>query len=90
MVDWWRGAGLHGCDQLAVTVWAMSMIGSLYDYRSPIKDSAPATLPPLGEPVTERLVFILVDGLREDTALDSAVMPNLARLAFRGGICHDS
>ncbi len=31
--------------------WAMSMIGSLYDYRSPIKDSAPATLPPLGEPV---------------------------------------
>ncbi len=60
--------------------WAMSMIGSLYDYRSPIKDSAPAVLPPLGKPATGRLVFILVDGLREDTALDAAVMPNLAGL----------
>jgi hypothetical protein len=60
--------------------WAMSMIGSLYDYRSPIKDTAPAVLPPLGNPATGRLVFILVDGLRKDTALDAEVMPNLAGL----------
>ena len=60
--------------------WAMSMIGSLYDYRSPIKDAAPAALPPLGNPATGRLVFILVDGLRQDTALDAEVMPNLAGL----------
>ena len=60
--------------------WAMSMIGSLYDYRSPIKDTAPAVLPPLGNPATGRLVFILVDGLRQDTALDAEVMPNLAGL----------
>ena len=64
--------------------WAMSMIGSLYDFRSPIKDSPPATLPPLGESATERLVFILVDGLRVDTALDAAVMPNLAKLRSQG------
>ena len=60
--------------------WAMSMIGSLYDYRSPIKDTAPAVLPPLGNPATGRLVFILVDGLRQDTALDAEVMPNLGGL----------
>ena len=60
--------------------WAMSMIGSLYDYRSPIKDAAPAVLSPLGNPATGRLVFILVDGLRQDTALDAEVMPNLGGL----------
>ncbi len=64
--------------------WAMSMIGSLYEYRSPIKDSAPAVLPPMGNPATGRLVFILVDGLREDTALDAVVMPNLAGLREMG------
>jgi hypothetical protein len=64
--------------------WAMTMIGSLYDYRSPIKDAAPAVLPPLGNPATGRLVFLLVDGLREDTAMDAAVMPNLAGLREGG------
>lgn len=64
--------------------WAMSMIGSLYDYRSPIKDTAPAVLPPLGHPATGRLIFILVDGLRKDTALDAEVMPNLAGLREAG------
>jgi hypothetical protein len=83
---WGLVIGVLICTGVIATgyAWAMNMIGSLYDYRSPIKDSAPASLPSLGKPVTERLVFILVDGLRKDTALNAALMPNLARLRSEG------
>ena len=63
---------------------AMGIIGSLYSFRSPLKDSPPKTLQPLGDPLTGRLVFVLVDGLRADTALDGDMMPNLAELRSQG------
>ena len=79
-------AGVLAC--LGVIVigyfWAFAIIGSLYDFRSPLKDSAPKPLQPLGSPATQRLIFILVDGLRMDTAENKKVMPNLAALRERG------
>jgi len=79
-------AGVLAC--LGVIVigyfWAFAIIGSLYDFRSPLKDSAPKPLQPLGNPATQRVIFILVDGLRKDTSENELVMPNLAELRQNG------
>jgi hypothetical protein len=79
-------AGVLAC--LGVIVigyfWAFSMIVSLYDFRSPLKDSAPKPLQPLGSSATQRVIFILVDGLRKDTAEKETVMPNLTALREKG------
>jgi len=57
---------------------------SLYAYRSPLHDRPPAPGQPLGDPLTRRVVWVLVDALREDTALQPGVMPFLAELRQRG------
>ncbi len=70
---------------------ATGLLESLYAYRSPL----PATIGPQAvttaaptTPATPRLarkvVAVLVDGLRVDTAADTAVMPFLAELRSRG------
>jgi hypothetical protein len=61
-------------------LWATGLIDSLYAYRSPLQEHAPAPGNPLGEPVTERLVFVLIDGLRLDTSMKRGVMPFLNEL----------
>ena len=60
--------------------WATAVMDSLYAFRSPLADSPPTTNIDLGEPLTDRLVVILVDALREDTSLDAEVMPFLDSL----------
>lgn len=64
--------------------WATSMIDSLYAFRSPIKATPPAPGARLGAPITRRVVFVLIDGLRYDTSLKTDVMPTLARLRPQG------
>jgi hypothetical protein len=64
--------------------WATAAIDSLYAFRSPLKDNPPAPGEALGNPLTRRVVFVLIDGLRKDTADDSQVMPFLAKLRDQG------
>lgn len=64
--------------------WAMGMFSSNYDYRSPLKNNPPAPGAALGAPSTDRVVIVLVDGLRVDTAANAAVMPELNKLRNQG------
>jgi hypothetical protein len=69
-------------------LWAIGLIDSLYAYRSPLSENPPqASLTPIGDPAerpTQRVVFILVDALRADTAADPQVMPFLNHLRKQG------
>ncbi len=60
--------------------WATAIMDSLIEFRSPLADNPPVAGEPVGEPLTERVVIILVDALREDTALNPEVMPYLDEL----------
>jgi len=60
--------------------WATALIDSNFDYRSLLKESPPKPGEKLGDPSTQRLVFVLVDALRYDTSLESDVMPTLSHL----------
>src|SRR5512143_3810416 len=64
--------------------WAASAITSLFDYRSPLRDTPPAPAQPLGQPLTRRVVYVLIDALRDDTSLQANVMPYLNELRSRG------
>lgn len=64
--------------------WATAAIDSLYAFRSPLAQNPPAPDPAPGNPLTRRVVFVLIDGLRYDTANDAAVMPFLAELRAQG------
>ncbi len=63
---------------------ATALIDSFNHYRSPLKDQAPADLPPASEALTRRVVWVLIDALRYDTAMNTAVMPTLASLRESG------
>jgi len=63
-----------------VGLWAFQMIDSIYTYRSPIATMPPTPGEPLGTPITRRLVFVLIDGERLDTSLNTQVMPTLNHL----------
>ncbi len=64
--------------------WATGIMDSLYAYRSPLRDSPPAPGQALGDPITRRVVFVLVDALRVDTASQPDVMPFLNELRQQG------
>jgi hypothetical protein len=68
----------------AAYLWATSLMDSVYEYRSPLQNNPPTPRQPLGEPLVQRVVFVLIDGLRLDTSLQSDVMPNLADLRQQG------
>jgi hypothetical protein len=65
-------------------IWSNTLINSIYAYRSPLHNHPPAPGKPLGNPLSRRVVFILVDALREDTSLKSDVMPFLNELRQKG------
>ncbi len=79
-------AGLVFCLVLAVAAYflATAMLDSVYGYRSPLKDTPPRPGSVLGQPATRRVVFVLIDGLRYDTALRTEIMPNLDKLRQQG------
>jgi hypothetical protein len=64
--------------------WATGSISSAYAYRSLLKDTPPPAGVPLGDPATNRVVIVLIDGLRYDTSLKTDVMPFLAELRKHG------
>ena len=69
--------------------WATAIMDSLYDFRAPltatVADSATSPKPaPPATALARRVVMVLVDGLRVDTAADTAVMPYLAQLRAKG------
>jgi hypothetical protein len=68
----------------AAALWAAGLMGSLAAYRSPLWATPPAPGQSTGSPLTRRVVVILVDALREDTALRAEVMPTLNALRGQG------
>lgn len=65
-------------------VWATSLIDSLYAYRSPLQNSAPVPGPSVGDPLSRRVVFVLIDALRYDTSIQASMMPFLNELRSQG------
>lgn len=74
------------CLAIAVVayIWATGMMDSMYAYRSPLATQPPAPGAPSGDALTRRVVFVLIDGLRTDTAADPQVMPFLNELRSNG------
>lgn len=68
----------------AAYFWATGLFASLEAYRSPLHGHPPAAGARLGPPATRQVVFVLIDALREDTALDAGVMPTFDRLRRQG------
>jgi len=56
----------------------------MFAYRSPLKDLPPAPGAPLGQPLSSRVVLVVVDALREDTSRKPDVMPFLNQLRGQG------
>ncbi len=65
-------------------LWATSLMNSLYAFRSPLADITVKAGQPIGAPLARRVVSIMIDGLRVDTAANPAVMPFLNNLRTRG------
>jgi predicted AlkP superfamily pyrophosphatase or phosphodiesterase len=64
--------------------WATGMIGSLMAYRSPLANTPPAPGEAVGQPMTRKVVIVLMDALRLDTSENTAVMPFLSELRTQG------
>jgi hypothetical protein len=79
-------APLAVCLALAVgaLLWASALMDSLFAYRSPLRTTPPQPGTGSGMRTTRRVVFILVDALREDTSLKPEVMPYLNQLRRQG------
>ncbi len=60
--------------------WANALMDSLMEYRSPLAEDPPVAGQASGEALTRRVVIVLVDALREDTSLDTEIMPYLNKL----------
>jgi hypothetical protein len=65
-------------------LWAVRLMDSVYAYRSPLHSAPPLVQEPLGHAISQRLIIILVDGLRDDTSHDEELMPYLAALREKG------
>jgi hypothetical protein len=78
--------GICACLLIAIGayVWTSRLMDSVYAYRSLLHAAPPAPGEPLGAPATGRVVFVLIDALREDTSLKPDVMPFLNELRGRG------
>ena len=63
---------------------ATALIESVYAYRSPLHNQPPQTGEVVGPPLTHRVIMVLIDALRADTATDVQVMPVLNRLRSQG------
>jgi hypothetical protein len=82
----WLIIGVVGCLVFAAIgyFWATGLMDSVFNYRSPLQNSPPTPGAPLGTQLTRRVIIVLVDALRTDTALDSQVMPYLNELRSQG------
>jgi hypothetical protein len=82
----WFVFGLIGLALLAIGgfFWVINLMGSAQSYRSPLSNTPPAPGQGLGAPITRRVVIVLIDALRYDTSLNTAVMPFLNELRKQG------
>lgn len=64
--------------------WATRLMDSVYEYRSPLHNSAPNRGDRIGSPLTQSLVIVLIDGLNYETSIDAKTMPYLNQLRPRG------
>ncbi len=64
--------------------WATAMVDAIYAYRSPISSTTSPFIESTSEPLTRRVVIVLVDALRLDTADDKEIMPFLNQLRESG------
>lgn len=78
--------GVIACLAIAALAyfWVNAKMDSLYAYRSPLAEKPPAPIAPANPALTGRVVFVLVDALRVDTALKPEMMPFLAELRAQG------
>lgn len=64
---------------------ATTMVDSIYAYRSPLSQEPPKSEEAIvADPITNRVVIVLVDALRLDTSLDEQVMPVLNQIRSQG------
>jgi hypothetical protein len=84
----WLIIGVIACVLIAVIAyfWTTSLMDSIFSYRSPLHNTPPSPGQPIGPPLTGRVVFVLIDALREDTSRRSDVMPFLNELRSRGAV----
>ena len=64
--------------------WTAGLMDSMLEYRSPLKDNPPAPGEAIGQSMTRKVVFVLIDALREDTSRKTDVMPFLNELRSQG------
>jgi len=60
------------------------MMDSMFTYRSPLVENPPAAGAELDQPLTRKVIIVIVDALRYDTSLNTAVMPLLNDLRMQG------
>ena len=63
---------------------ALELMDNLYEYRSPISEDKLVPGRSFGDPMGERVVFVLIDALRYDTTQKTEVMPFLNQLRTQG------
>lgn len=83
----WFLWGILGCLFVAggSYFWATSLMAGAQAYRSPLVSRSPEPAMPLNlPPLTRRVVFVLIDALRYDTAAKLEVMPFLNELRSQG------
>lgn len=78
--------GISACLVIAAGayLWTSHLMDSVCAYRSPLHSTPPEPGQPLGAPLTRRVVFVLIDALRDDTSRRPEVMPFLNELRGRG------
>lgn len=64
--------------------WGTASTESYFSFQSPLHDKPMQTGEALGRPSTRRLIWVLIDGLRYDTSLDSKLMPVFNQLRSNG------
>jgi len=71
-------------------LWASTLMESLYNYRSPISKTPPTPGESTGDRITSKIIIVLIDALRVDTANNSDVMPFINKMKEESawGIMH--
>jgi hypothetical protein len=87
-----HAVGITCCIFFAVSgyIWSTSLIQSLFAFRSPLSNFSISPGELTGPSISQRVVIILVDALRTDTAFNSEIMPTINQLKEQGawGIMH--
>jgi len=78
--------GLIGMVLLAIGAyfWVTNLMDSAQGYRSPFSHTPPTPGQTITTPITRRVVVVLIDALRYDTSINSAVMPFMSELRAKG------